>query len=373
MTWVWLALPAASVWIALLLLPWRPGSTRESLDAPAGRAGEDLSDVTVLIPARNEAGVLPATLAALGAQGSGLRVVVVDDQSGDGTAEAARAAALPDLEVVVGEPLPEGWTGKVWALEQGLRRVRSPLILLLDADIALAPGTVGSLRRKLREGGYQLVSLMAWLRMDSAWERLLLPAFVYFFKLLYPFGLSNDPSVRRVAAAAGGCVLLEARALGAVGGMAAIRDAIIDDCSLARRFKDAGLRTWIGLTRSARSLRAYEHLAPIWRMVARSAYTQLGYSPLVLGAATALMLALYVLPLLVLVVGEPAGRALAALALLGMITGYLPVVRYYRLSPGWALTLPAAAMLFLAMTWHSAWRYWRGVRSTWKQRVYAGG
>jgi hopene-associated glycosyltransferase HpnB len=371
MLWIWLGAAAALIWTSLLILPWRPWAVREVLEAPAHPdLAQDLSDVTVLIPARNEAETLGAVLAALREQGPGLRVIVVDDQSTDGTGDIARAGGFEALEVISGEPLPAGWTGKVWAMEQGRRRVCTPWLLLIDADITLAPGLIPTLRERMREDGLQLLSLMAWLRMDSLWERLLLPAFVYFFKLIYPFRLANADRPRGPAAAAGGCVMLERRALEVIGGFASIQDAIIDDCALASRIKRGGYRTWIGLTHSVCSLRTYDRLSAIWDMVARTAYTQLRYSLPLLLVLSALFLLAYAAPLVALLLGGITARATAAFALGAMMISYLPTLRFYGLSPGWALLLPLIAALYLAMTWSSAWRYRGGQRSAWKGRRY---
>lgn len=365
-----LGLPALLVWAIVLALPWRPWSTRERLNAePAAPADTDLSDIVVLIPARDEADVLATSLAALAAQGTDLKVVVVDDQSSDRTAEVISATRDRELTLVVGKPLPPGWTGKLWALEQGSTHIDRPLVLLLDADIALAPGTLAALRRKLRDQELGLVSLMAELSMVNPWEKLLIPAFIYFFKLIYPFRLSNS-SLPWVAAAAGGCVLIEARALRAIGGFRSYHDALIDDCALARRVKNHGFGTWIGLTRSARSLRGYTRLGEIWVMVARAAFTQLRYSPLWLALCTLLMAVSFVAPVVALVMAPVTGKALGAAALLAMMMSYLPTLRFYERSPAWALALPVVGVLYLAMTWDSAFRYWRGATARWKDRIY---
>jgi len=366
--WLELALPGCLMWLGVLLAPWQPWRVRERLEAdPAGRP-PSLDDVTVLIPARDEADVIGETLAGVRDQGAGARVVVIDDGSTDGTAATAREARA---EVVAGSPLPDGWAGKLWALEQGRRTVDTPLILLLDADIRLQPGTLAAMRTRLHRDRLQLVSLMAELRMHSPWERMLLPAFVFFFRLLYPFGLANDPR-RRTAAAAGGCLLLEAAALDRAGGFASLRGAIIDDCSLARRIKAAGGRTWVGLSHAAISLRRYERLSAIRDMVARSAYTQLRYSALLLALCTVLMVAAFWLPLAALAGPAPA-RSVALVSLAAMATAYLPTLRFYRLPAWWCLALPVIGGCFLAMTWISALRYWRGERSRWKGRVYQRG
>jgi hopene-associated glycosyltransferase HpnB len=358
------------MWGTLLALPWRPWGTRERLEADPTAVDVDLSDVTALIPARNEAPVLGRTLAALARQGCGLEVVLVDDQSTDGTAAVARGAAVPALTVVTGRPVPQGWTGKVWALEQGRAHLHRPLTLLMDADVELAPGALAVLRRQLERSGAGLASLMVELPADGFWGRLLVPAFVYFFKLLYPFRLSFSER-SRVAAAAGGCVLVHTRILEEIGGFAALRDAIIDDCGLAALAKRRGYRPWIGLTRSARSVRERTGLADIWHMVARTAYTQLRYSAALLLLCTLLMGAAFVMPVYALLAGALVTRVLAACACAAMVLSYLPTLRFYGLAPGWAAALPLTGLLYLAMTWTSALRYWRGERSRWKGRSYA--
>ena len=366
------ALAGAALWFGLIAAPFRPWSTRERLEPSGATPGADLSSIVVLMPARNEAPVIGRSVAALGQQGRGLAVILIDDQSSDGTTETARTAAPRDLtlEVIPGAPLEPGWAGKMWALEQGRRHATRPLILLLDADIELKPGTIAALLRKREETGTTLVSLMAELSMANLVERLLIPAFVYFFKLVYPFALSNTRS-RLVAAAAGGCVLIERAALDEIGGFGALRGAIIDDCALAREIKASGRRTWIGLTRGALSLRGYATMDPLWRMVSRSAYTQLGYSPLLLGLATFLMALAFWVPLIALV-AFPAvdAKLIAAAGLIAMIASYVPTLRYYDRSPLWGLALPLIGTLYLAMTWHSAIDYYRGQRTSWKGRVY---
>ena len=365
-------LAGGALWLIILVLPWQPWRVRERLepDTAGDVSATRLDALTVLIPARDEAAVIGDTLAALGRQGRGLRVVLVDDRSGDGTAEAARRAA-PDsltLDVCHGAPLEDGWTGKLWALEQGRSRIETPLTLLLDADIALQPGMVGALLRKKEESGAALVSVMAALRMQGRWERLLLPAFVFFFRLLYPFHLANRPS-RWVAAAAGGCVLVETSALISIGGFGAIRGALIDDCALARAVKDSGFRTWVGVTRGAASHRTYSTLGAVWQMVARTAYTQLLYSPALLLLCTLLMALAFWAPIAGL--GGPLPAQIAGgIGLVAMALCYLPTVRYYRLAATWTLTMPLIGTLYLAMTWHSALRAWGGRRSEWKGRVY---
>ena len=370
--WSGLAAAGAAMWLSILLVPWQPWRVRERLEPQSddGTADFSLDDVTVLIPARDEAAVIGETLAALGDQGPGLRVILVDDRSSDDTAEVARQATPGSLtlDVCNGAPLAEGWTGKLWALEQGRRRIETPLTLLLDADIALRPGMVQALLAQKEKSGAALVSVMAALRMKGGWERLLLPAFIFFFRLLYPFHLANKPG-GWVAAAAGGCVLVETAALAKIGGFGAIRGALIDDCALARAIKDAGLRTWVGSTTGTVSHRAYPTLGVVWRMVARTAYTQLRYSPALLLLCTLLMALSFWAPIAGLA-GPLAAQIAAAVGLVAMAVCYLPTLLYYRLSPAWALALPLIGTLYLAMTWHSALRDWGGRRSEWKGRVY---
>ncbi len=363
--WLW-ALPPVLIWFGLLLLPWLPWRVREHLEpAPPSAEPVQLDQLTVLIPARNEADVIGQTLAGLQAQGQGLRIVVIDDQSTDATARVA--SGFPGVKVISGRPLPKGWAGKLWALEQGRGEVRTPWTLLLDADIVLQPGMLAALLDKQREQGAHFVSLMADLRRTSTWDRLLLPTFVNYFKLLYPFALANS-RLRWAAAAAGGCILVQTAALTQAGAFESLRDALIDDCTLARRIKQAGLRTWTGLSRGVVSLRPYGTLASIHDMVARSAFTQLGYSTLLLLLVSLVFAASYWLPLILLAFPQARPMALAALA--AMWFSYLPTLRYYRMGPWWGLALPLSASLYLAMTWSSAIRYWRGTRSLWKGRSY---
>ena len=362
---------SAVLWLSTLLAPWQAWRTQEVLEADAGDDDSvaDLSELTVVIPARNEAAVIAETLSALSRQGHGLQVILIDDESHDGTAEIAHQSGLERLAIIRGEPLPAGWTGKLWAQEQGLASVQTAFTVLLDADIKLVPGLIKSLKAKQVSGDLQFVSLMAELRFVSFWEKLLMPAFIYFFKLIYPFALANKPG-SRIAAAAGGCILAETEVLRRIGGMAAIKDAVIDDCALARKVKSAGYRTWIGLTHGAVSQRSYVTLAEIWEMVARTAYTQLGYSVFLLMGCSVIMIIMYWLPVLGVLVfdGTPVFLSLASIVI--MITTYLPILRFYRFNPFWSVGLPGIASLYLMMTWTSAFRFWRGERSRWKGRIY---
>jgi hopene-associated glycosyltransferase HpnB len=368
--WLWVAAPGACIWLAVLFAPWRPWSTRERLEGEPGLSPPRTGELTVIIPARNEAVQIGSTLATLRGQLGGAPVVLVNDRSTDGTADAARASGLPELRVIDGAPLPHGWTGKLWALEQGLEAVDTALTLLLDADVELENGIVAAMFEEKRRRGVALLSLMATLRGRGFWDRLLLPAFVHFFKLIYPFRLANAPS-SRVAAAAGGCVLVDTHVLREIGGFASIRGELIDDCALAARCKTAGQRTWLGLSRSVTSRRRYHGLPGIWHMVSRTAYTQLRYSPLLLALCALVMAAAFWLPLAALLGPDPVARWLAATSVAAMIAAYLPMLRFYRLSPLWALLLPLTGTLYLAMTIDSARRYSRGMRSSWRGRDYA--
>jgi hopene-associated glycosyltransferase HpnB len=365
-----LVLAASLGWVALLLAPWRPWGTGERLE-PVGETCEtDFRDTTLLIPARNEATVIERSLAAIRSQGEGFLTILVDDQSSDGTAAIARSTLTSGLKILTGIPLPPDWTGKLWALEQGWRNVESEFVLLLDADIELKSGMLAALRAKLVDEELDLVSIMAQLRMETFWERMLVPAFVYFFKLLYPFRLGNDTRTR-VSVAAGGCIFLRCAALRKIGGFEPLRMAIIDDCSLAKRVKDSGGRIWTGLSHSVRSHRPYVQLSDFWEMVARTAFTQLRYSIWLLLATTFLMFFAFWVPLIGLFVLPAPLNAIAAIGLMAMMISYLPTLRFYGRSVFWAPALPIIGGLYLLMTWSSALRCWHGKRSEWKGRVYA--
>jgi hopene-associated glycosyltransferase HpnB len=362
-----LSLAAACTWSAVALLPWRPWAVREVLRVQPEGLPPEFDDLTVVIPARNEAGQIGTTLAALAEQGGVLTIILVDDHSEDGTAERALSVPGLNLEILHSEPLPDGWSGKLWALEQGIRRVRTRYTLLLDADIAVLPGALNSLLRQHERERASFLSVMARLRTESVWEKLLMPAFVYFFKMLYPFRLANsaDP---RFSAGAGGCIFVETAVLEAIGGVAPIRDALIDDCALAAKVKRAGYRTWIGLSHAVVSHRRYEGLAPIWEMVARTAFTQLRYSVLNLLICTVLLAMLFWVPVVGLGVEPAEPSAWVACSIMALT--YMPTLRFYDRHGTWAFAMPIVAALYLAMTWSSALRYWRGERSRWKGRVY---
>ena len=364
----YLAIIGVICWWGLIFVPWRPWGTEEQIDADPQFINNVLLDnITVLIPARDEAPLIQQTLAALSQQGSGLRIIVIDDQSTDGTAEIVTQHGA---KVISGTTPPTGWSGKLWALEQGLHEVQTSHVLLLDADIELIPGIVPTLLEKAQKENLALVSLMAELPLQRCTERMLMPAFIYFFKLLYPFSSSNNPK-SRVAAAAGGCILIETQALKEIKAFTSIHDALIDDCTLASRVKKAGFRTWLGLTHSARSRRGYNELKPIWDMVARTAYTQLNYSPALLFVCTLLMVSMFwAAPFAFLVISNAKITILSLMTWIAMLLTYSPTLIYYRRSLLWGLSLPIIGTLYLAMTWTSARRYWQGERASWKDRRY---
>jgi len=361
---------AALSWVGFALLPWGPWRNREVLDVIDEPDREESHDeITVVIPARNEAEVIQHALQSVIAQGTGLKIILIDDRSDDATVAKARALAYANLRIVDGAPLPAGWSGKLWALEQGRQFVTTPYMLLLDADIELDRGVLNALREKMRRRDLPFISLMAVPSMSSGWEKLLMPAFVYFFKILYPFQAVNSPRAK-MAAAAGGCILTESRLLERIGGFAAIKTAVIDDCALAGRVKSQGFKIWLGLTHSVKSVRGYRRLKEIWDMVARAAFAQLRYSLGLLVLCTLAMLLVYGIPAVVVASSNIVIRGLSLGSLAIMFLTYVPILRFYNRSWAWALCLPFIAALFLAMTWTSAIRYWRGEQTRWKGRVY---
>ena len=417
--------------------PGRPDGDAGSARPDEGAGGRRWPGVVAVVPARNEATVLPAALPTLLGQDypGAFAVVLVDDDSSDGTSAVAAAlgraaagraagergvddragdgragdhravddraaggraaddraagredqAALPGgrLRIVAGTRTPAGWAGKVWAMAQGLRAAGdAEYVLFTDADIAYRPGTLAALVRAAEADDRVLVSQMALLRADTGWERLLVPAFVYFFAQLYPFRLVNRPGTR-TAAAAGGCMLIRRRELAAAGGLERIRGALIDDVALGQLMQSArpAARCWLGLSTDITSIRPYPRLADLWQMVTRSAYTQLRYSPAALAGTLAGLLWLYLLPpaaVLAGLAGLAAGGGAAAgwLAVAGaagwaaMSATYLPMLRLYGLSPLRAPSLPLIAILYAAMTADSARRHYRGRGGEWKGRPH---
>ncbi|MDL5199912.1 glycosyltransferase [Streptomyces sp. ALI-76-A] len=377
---VWTAAGSLAAWLWLLLgqgFFWRT-----DVRLPPRRDPEAWPSVGVVVPARDEAAVLPASLPSLLAQDYPGRaeVVLVDDGSTDGTGALARELAhrhggLPLTVTSPGEP-PAGWTGKLWAVRHGigLARARGPEYLLLtDADIAHAPDSLRQLVAAAGPGGFDVVSQMARLRVESRWERLVVPAFVYFFAQLYPFRRIARKG-GRTAAAAGGCVLLRAEAAERARIPDTIRHAVIDDVALARAVKSSGGHIWLGLAEGVDSVRPYPRLHDLWRMVSRSAYTQLRHNPLLLAGTVAGLVLVYLVPPLALIAGVAAGGTAATVlggtAWLVMTGTYVPMLRYYR-QPLWlAPLLPCTAFLYLLMTVDSAVRHYRGRGAAWKGRTY---
>jgi len=384
--WTAVGLFALAIW--LYLLAGRGGFwlARVRDDAMVAAAPQRWPAVVAVIPARNEADVIAQSVRTLLGQDypGPFRIVVVDDGSSDGTAAAAFQALKTtgsgtttsgrSLDVVSGAELPSGWTGKLWALEQGVRHAEASgesidYFLLTDADIGHAPDNLRTLVARAGHEGRVLVSLMAELSCTTSAERFLIPAFVFFFQMLYPFGwvARND---RATAAAAGGCMLVRRDALERAGGIAAVRTEIIDDCALARRLKKQG-PVWLGLTRRATSLRPYGSFLAIGRMVSRSAYAQLGYSAPALAGTVAAMALVYVAPPLLALFAEGPARWAGLAAWLVMALSFQPMLGFYRLSPLWALALPAMAAAYALFTVQSAFAVWRGRGGLWKGRVQA--
>jgi hopene-associated glycosyltransferase HpnB len=377
----WIAVGSLAAWLWLLLCQgffWRT-----DVRLPRRTDPDAWPSVCVVVPARDEAAVLADSLPSLLAQDYPGRaeVFLIDDGSADGTGELAhelarRHGGLPLTVDSPGEP-PAGWTGKLWAVRHGigLARAREPEYLLLtDADIAHAPDSLRELVAAARTGGFDVVSQMARLRVESLWERLVVPAFVYFFAQLYPFRRIGRRR-SRTAAAAGGCVLLRTEAAERAGVPDAIRHAVIDDVALARAVKGAGGHIWLGLAERVDSVRPYPRLRDLWRMVSRSAYAQLRHNPLLLAGTVAGLTLVYLVPPAAvfagLITGHTAAAVAGALAWLVMTGTYVPMLRYYC-QPLWlAPLLPFTAFLYLLMTVDSAVQHYRGCGAAWKGRTYA--
>jgi hopene-associated glycosyltransferase HpnB len=391
-----IASSSAAIWVYLFFWRgafWRPrkfDGDANNIPLPA-----KLPHIQVIIPARNEAPAIGVTISALLQQDypGQLRIAVVDDHSSDGTAEMARAAAASSrreepVTILSAPALAPGWTGKLWALQHGISatslaagaangalaaRALNTLpdfYWFTDADIAHAPDTLRRLIARAEHDRLDLVSLMVLLRSRTFPEKILIPPFLYFFLQLYPpLWIADTKS--RTAGAAGGCLLIRRERLECIGGLLAIRDAVIDDCALARAVKSSGGRMWMGVTRASVSLRDYRHFAEIRDMIARTAFTQLRYSAGVLFFAVAGLLLTYIAPVLLAIFERGWPRALGALAWLMMSLTFLPIVRYYRLSQAWAVSLPAAAVFYTYATLLSAVRFWLGRGGQWKGRTQA--
>ncbi len=384
----WLGAASLAAWVYLAFFNgrfWR-GDQRIHAPAPADDALAQWPAVVAVVPARNEADVVERTLESLLAQRypGDFQIVLVDDRSEDGTGDAARRLAREHpagsrLHVAATGEMPLGWVGKVWALHTGIERARelepaARYLHLTDADVEHAPGNLRSMVYEAEVEGLSLVSLMVMLHCRTRWEKLLIPAFVYFFQMLYPFPRVNDPR-SAVAAAAGGCMLVRAESLERAGGVESIRGAIIDDCALGAALKAVG-RIRIGLSDSEHSVRPYAGLGEIWAMVARSAYAQLRHSPRLLALSAIGLAIAFVSPPLVALThplhGDAAATLLAGCAWLAMAWTFRPSALRYRLPPAFGLLLPAAALLYLGMTLDSARRHRIGVGGQWKGRAGAG-
>lgn len=364
-----------AIWMWLLFAHgrfWQVGVNRAPSDLPPGPQ----ATVAAVIPARNEADVIvPVVRALLAQRDFAMPVYLVDDGSTDGTADAARSAAATldekgRLMVLSGQSLPDGWTGKLWAVHQGIERAMQSdpeWLLLADADVEQGKDTVARLTAIASDCGYDLVSFMVKLHCKSFAEKLLIPAFVFFFFKLYPPAWIRDPR-HSTAGAAGGCILVRSSALAKAGGIAAIRSALIDDCALAALIKRNGGKVWLGLTKQSRSLRPYDHFRDVERMIARTAFHQLHHSVLLLLGTVIGMSMLYLAPVLLLLSGVWQAVLLGTAAWLLMTIAYASMVRFYRLHMLWALTLPLAALCYEVATLHSAIRYWGGAGGSWKGR-----
>ena len=367
------------VWIYLILA--RGGFWRMRTDrGPSVGQAVPVRKIAIIVPARDEAAVVAQAVQSLLRQTypGPTHIFLVDDHSSDATAEIARQAAhdagTPDrLSVVEAQALPGGWTGKLWAVSQGLQAATSfdaDYYLLADADVVHQPDNLGGLVLRAESGNFDLVSLMVKLRCESLAERLLIPAFVFFFFKLYPPAWVARPG-RRTAAAAGGCMLIRPAALARIGGIAAIRDQLIDDCALARAVKSGG-RIWLGPTAGASSLRSYQSWSEIGRMISRTAFTQLRHSTLLLFAVFAGMTITYLAPPMLVGFGPllgPWAPAFGATAWLLQSIAYWPTLRLYGLSPMWAPLLPLGSLFYLGATILSAVQYWQGRGGQWKGRV----
>jgi hopene-associated glycosyltransferase HpnB len=391
------------IWIILLCFRGQFWQADQKLEASATEL-KVLPSVCAVIPARNEAELLPISLRSLFLQDylGTLSVILVDDQSTDGTGNVAQKVAEDldkswQLNVISSQPLPSGWTGKLWAIEQGIRHAQTltpqpDYFLLTDADIEHDSANLRQLVTKAQEENLDLVSLMVLLRCESFWEKLLIPAFVFFFQKLYPFRWVNDPN-NSTAAAAGGCILINREALNRIDGIQSVSTALIDDCALAHAVKSSKINKgilsrltspivqekagliWLGLSKATRSLRPYSTLSSIWEMVARTAFTQLNYSSFLLFGTLIGMTIIYIVPPVGAIWGLLTQNWLIMSASLVtwllMAIAYFPTLRLYGCSPLLAICLPAIAFLYTLMTLDSALRHWRGQGGAWKGRVYS--
>lgn len=388
MIFIAIAYLSLGIWLFLLLFWGQFWQADQKLDSNISEL-QNYPSVRAIVPARNEAKLISQSLTPLLQQdySGDFSVVLIDDNSTDLTIAIAENTAktleLEDkLKIISGQPLPKGWKGKLWAMEQGInyaceQKPQTEYLLLTDADIQHHPQSLKELIHKAETEKLDLVSIMVLLRCESFWEKLLIPSFVFFFQKLYPFAWVNNPQ-KPIAAAAGGCILIRCQALEKIGGIKSIRNALIDDCTLAKtvKFSDPQKPSpiWLGLSNSIISLRPYDSLQEIWDMVARSAYSQLNYSPILL-VATLLGLGLvYLTAPFAIILGLV--THIYSLVVSGIITwllmsiAYFPTIKLYQLSFFWIFTLPAIAFLYGLMTFDSAICYWKGQGGAWKGRIY---
>lgn len=367
---IWLALLAAATWVYLLGFHgqfWQAGPV---LSPAVPRVA---ADVTIVVPARDEAGSITACLTSLLQQNYAgrFRIILVDDGSTDGTGIIARGLNDSRLTVLAGQPRPASWSGKLWAIRQGIEAAEtSEFVLLTDADIVHDPIHLSTLVAQAELAGADMVSEMVELACVSWAERALVPAFVFFFQLLYPFARVNDPQ-SATAAAAGGTVLIRRRALDRIGGIEAVRGALIDDVALANAVKQGG-RIWLGHSVLARSIRPYPSAADVWRMIARTAYVQLRFSPALLLATTLGMALVWLVPLGLTLFGHGPTRLIGLLTWVAAMASYLPTLGRFRQPLLWALALPAVACFYMAATIGSAVDHHLGRGVVWKRRAYQG-
>lgn len=370
-----LALLSLLIWLCLLTCRgrfWQAGPVLEAAQP------DRCPSVAVVVPARDEAGVIEATLRSLLAQeyGGAFHIYLVDDNSTDGTGACARAIGDARLTVIDGAPRPAGWSGKLWAVRQGVAAIgmattgAAPLVLLTDADIVHAPGHLRSLVARMERDDLDMVSEMVELACESWAERALVPAFVFFFQLLYPFAWVNNP-LRPTAAAAGGTILIRRSALARIGGIDALKGALIDDVSLAAQVKRGG-RIWIGHSAMARSVRPYPGVGDIWAMIARTAFVQLRYSWALLGATTVAMAIVWLLPPIAAIFWHGPARLFGAIAWSMLMMSYIPTLDRFGRSRLWSAGLPFIALFYMAATIGSAVNHYRGRGVAWKGRAYQG-
>ena len=372
------------IWIYLLVFHHRFWLSNQVLDNADVLQEGEWPDVVVVIPARNEAETIEAVAKshlANNYQGK-LDLIVVDDQSSDGTGDLVRALGSNHAHVIAGNDLPRGWSGKLWAVNNGLEAAKeiapnAAYVLLTDADIEHAPGTLAKLVTKAMREKQAMVSIMATLDARGFWGSLLMPAFIFFFQKLYPFPAINNVA-SKIGGAAGGCMLIDRKALNEIGGVETIKGDLIDDCALGKALKDPkGVKRsiWLGFDNGIVSLRDNRDLHTIWKMVARTAFTQLQFSSfLLVGSVIGMALTYLVAPIAFLTLplhGSVLAATLGALAYLGMTLAYAPTLRRYNKTQLWALILPLSAIIYMMMTVSSALNHWRGHGGAWKGRTYS--